>query len=369
MHAPMYYKIVSIFFNDVLDITSVAKNQVIFCMMISCVFFLYLAIPNIVYGEEPPRKQADRGIEIEHITCKPGYTLVILQSEKIACLSEPTFLKLNEREYIKSVIHVFEQEKIKITDDIKMQDLQETTMTKNMASSSVPQITNIPASGGSIVNFYITDPDLNIAHGGVEVIPTSGLLEFTINGVVIQGPETMIETGPDTGQFYVKLQLPDSINGRPISQDDIVEIRYIDESDMSGEQRISTKSIPLGKTYAQLQTSGGGKTRIGHEFVVRIYEPDANLDSRDVNRISLSKFEYRGEGGIRTILSNPVFDANASYMLETGENTGVFEVIIKIPRTIDGKTVHIGDWYEIRYVDQTTPSNTSEEIKIKGKIG
>jgi len=125
----------------------------------------------------------------------------------------------------------------------------------------------------------------------------------------------------------------------------------------------------LGKTYAQLQISGGGKTRIGHEFVVRIYEPDANLDSRDVNRISLSKFEYRGEGGIRTILSNPVFDANASYMLETGENTGVFEVIIKIPRTIDGKTVHIGDWYEIRYVDQTTPSNTSEEIKIKGKIG
>ena len=80
------------------------------------------------------------------------------------------------------------------------------------------EIETIPASGGSFVNFYITDDDLNIAHTGVEIISTSGLLEFTINGIPVEGPERMIETGPDTGVFFAKLELPETINGRPINQ-------------------------------------------------------------------------------------------------------------------------------------------------------
>jgi hypothetical protein len=208
-----------------------------------------------------------------------------------------------------------------------------------------------------------------VSPNGVDVIDTKGLVQFLINGVPVDGPKTMIETGPNAGQFFVRLQLPESVNGKPVTQDDVVEIRYFDASDAGGQQRISTKSMPLSNTYAQIQTSGGGYTRIGHDFVVRIYEPDANLDSRDVNRIPLSSVEYLGEGGIRTTLANRAFDANSSYLLETGDNTGIFEVTIKIPRTIDGKTVGIGDWYEIIYVDTSTPSNTTEDIKLRGKIG
>jgi hypothetical protein len=178
----------------------------------------------------------------------------------------------------------------------------------------------------------------------------------------------MIETGPDTGQFYIKLELPDTINGRPLSQDDIVLIKYLDDSDYSGEKRVLVKSVPLAKTFANLQSSGGG-SRIGHEFTVRIYEPDANRDSKNEDKISLSELEFRGDGGIRTTLANPRFDANRSYLVETGPNTSTFEVMIKIPREIDGKTIHIGDEYEIRYIDKSTPSNTNEKIILKGRIG
>ncbi|MDH3677873.1 MAG: hypothetical protein OEQ12_06175, partial [Nitrosopumilus sp.] len=230
------------------------------------------------------------------------------------------------------------------------------------------EIKTIPASSGTFVNFYITDDDLNIAHAGVEIISTAGLLEFTINGISVDGPEKMIETGPDTGVFFAKLRLPETINGKPINQDDIVEVRYLDESDAAGEKRILVKSFPLRKTFAQIQTSAD-KTRIGHEFVVRLYEPDANRDSKDVDRIPINRLEYRGEGGIRITLADPKFDANSSYLLETGENTDIFEVKIKIPRQLDGKVVHIGDWYEIRYIDVSTPSGTSEKIILKGKIG
>ncbi len=345
----------------------------IFLLSVVVIFSLFSAgFSDLSFGEtiDSPRKQLQNGVPSSDIICKPGLTLVILHSEKPACLSPTTLLKLEERGYIKSILREFVQEtpEIKI-DDVKPKVSTGSTITGNTGSASIPQIKNIPASGGSVVNFYITDDDLNINRNGVDIVETEGLLEFLINGIPIDGPDRMIEIGPTTGQFYIKLQLPDSINGKAIDQDDVVEIRYLDESDAGGEKRISTKSIPLSKTYAQVQTSGGGKTRIGHEFTVRIYEPDANLDSKDVNKISLSRIEYRGEGGIRTTLANPVFDANASFLRETGENTGIFEVIIKIPRTIDGDTVHIGDWYELRYIDISTPSNTSEEIKLQGRIG
>ena len=348
-------------------------------------FFITTGFSGLSFGDddyiESPRKQLEKGIGIEDIVCKSGYILVILQSDKPACLSNATFLKLEERVYIKSVIKEFSQESSSSPKEIKKETTIPPTIAEPKVSSgstikgdtgkaSAAEITNVPASAGSIVNFYITDDDLNTRPDRVDIVDTTNLLEFSINGVPIEGPQKMTETGFDTGQFYVKLQLPDSINGEPLSQDDIVEVTYIDESDAGGDPQKSSKSIPLSQTYAQVQTSNsGGKTRIGHEFTVRIYEPDANLDSRDEDRIPLSRIEYRGEGGIRTTLNNPVFDANTSALRETGENTGIFEVIIKIPRTIDGDTVHIGDWYELRYVDVSTPSNSSEEIKLRGKIG
>ena len=354
--------------------------------VISIIFSLFVTVgfSGLSFGDdniESPRKQLEKGIHIENVVCKLGYVLAILQSDKLACLSNTTFLKLEERGYIKSVIKEFPQESLpkEIKKDTAVSSpptvaepntSSGSTIKGDTGKTSTAEIKNVPASAGSIVNFYITDNDLNISPNGVDIVDVTNLLEFSINGISIEGPKTMTETGFDTGQFYVKLQLPDSINGEPLSQDDVVEVTYLDGSDAGGDPQTSSKSIPLSQAYAQVQTSNsGGKTRIGHEFTVRIYEPDANLDSRDVDRIPLSRIEYRGEGGIRTTLNNPVFDANTSALRETGENTGIFEVTIKIPRTIDGDTVHIGDWYELRYVDVSTPSNSSEEIKLRGNIG
>ncbi|MCE2615068.1 MAG: hypothetical protein LVO36_04105, partial [Nitrosopumilus sp. (ex Thoosa mismalolli)] len=258
---------------------------------------------------ESPKKQIKRGIALEEIQCNIGLELVIRSNGNPACVTENTAEKMKKLGIAFNPIPV---------------------------SKSENQIESIPASSGSVMNFYITDHDLNLAHSGVEIIETEGLLEFTINGETISGPETMIETGPNTGKFYVKLELPDSINGIQISQDDIILVKYLDQSDYAGEERVLVKSVKLSKTFAKVQTAGGG-SRIGHEFTVRIYEPDANRDSKEVDRISLNLFEFRGEGGIRTTLANPKFDANSAFLLETGPNSNTFEVKIKIPREVDGK--------------------------------
>jgi hypothetical protein len=338
--------------------TKLFKSKIIFGFTLFLVFSL--AIPAIA-EIEAPKKQLKKGIPIEDITCKKGLDLIIRNNGSPACVKPTTAERFQSLGWASIPIKFTDLEK-----EIEQPFVsKESTVQFRDAQN---EIKTIPASGGTFVNFYITDDDLNIAHTGVEIISTEGLLEFTINGIPVDGPEKMIETGPDTGVFYAKLILPETINGRPINQDDIVEVRYLDESDVSGEKRILVKSIPLRNTFAQIQTSVD-KTRIGHEFTLRLYEPDANRDSRDVDRIPLNRLEYRGEGGIRVALSNPSFDANSSYLLETGENTDIFEVKIKIPRQIDGDVVHIGDWYEIRYVDTTTPSGTSEKIILKGKIG
>ena len=310
-------------------------------IILGITFFLIFSFILPINAEtESPIKQMKDGISPENILCREGLELVIRINGMPACVKPETADRMQERGILLD--------------------------TKIIKSDF--EITTVPASSMSIVNFYITDHDLNLSHRGIEVISTEGLFEFTINGISIQGPERMIETGYNTGKFYLKLELPETINGKQLSQDDIVVIKYLDKSNQSGEQSIQLKSIPLTKTFAEIETFGGG-SRIGHEFILRLYEPDANRDSRDEDKISISQLEFRSEGGIKTTLANPKFDANSNYLIETGHNTNIFEVEIKIPRQIDGKTIHIGDWYEIKYIDRTTPSNSDEKVIFKGTIG
>ena len=337
--------------------TTLFNNKIIFGITLCLIFSLVIPVNAEV---EAPKKQLKKGILIEDIICKIGLNLIIRNNGSPACVKPITA----ERFQSLGLASI----PIKFTDLSK--EVDQPTSSKDTSvqfKDAQNQIETIPASGRTFVNFYITDDDLNIAHSGVEIISTIGLLEFTINNIPIDGPERMIETGPDTGVFYAKLQLPEIINGRPINQNDIVQVRYFDESDAAGEKQILVKSIPLKKTFAQIQTSAE-RIRIGHEFTLRLYEPDANRDSRDVDEISLTRLQYRGEGGIRITLASPSFDANSRWLLETGENTDIFEVKITIPRFLDGKVVHIGDRYEIRYIDTSTPSGTFEKIILKGKL-
>ena len=309
-------------------------------IVVGVAFFLIVSFILPVNADiEAPLKQMKKGVLLEDIICRNGLDLVIRTNVMPACVKPETADKMQDRGMLST---------IKFT--------------------KLENVVTIPASSMSIVNFYITDHDLNLAHGAIEVVSTEGLFEFTINGISIQGPKNMIETGPNTGQFYLKLELPETINGRQLSQDDIILIKYLDESDSVGEQRVSSKSFPLTKTFAKIETQNGG-SRIGHEFFVRVFEPDANRDSKDEDRIPLNQLEFRSEGGVRTTLANPEFDANSNFLIETGPNTNIFEVQIKIPRYIDGKIVHIGEWYEIKYIDKSTPSNTDEKIIFKGRIG
>ena len=96
-----------------------------------------------------------------------------------------------------------------------------------------------PAVPGTILTFYVTDSNLSTDHRAVMTIPTAGLVDFTINGVPVSGPDAMVETGVDTGVFQVQLTLPDSVNGKPLADGDVVVMTYHQQADYSGNPAIS----------------------------------------------------------------------------------------------------------------------------------
>lgn len=223
------------------------------------------------------------------------------------------------------------------------------------------------ASPGSVVNLYLNDDDLNTSHNGIDVISTVGLLEFTINGIPIEGPKTMKEISVNSGVFFIELSLPSTLNGKPLERGDILLVKYNDQSDMSGKPTTVTKSIVLSKTLSKISTSTKN-VRIGEKFLLRLYEPDWNLDSDEPDTIPLSLMKFRAKG-IRTTLANPAFDTSTAGLRETGPNTNLFVVNLEMPREIDGKTIKIGSTVEFRFIDTSSASSTPEIIKIALRVG
>lgn len=316
-------------------------------MRILSVLVIFFIIGGLVlshafsYSLNSPKMQLQMGVSSSNIACKDSLQLVIKKNGAPLCVKPLTAKKLEEKSLI-TILNVAEKK-------------------------SFPKIETVTSSSGSTVNFYLYDQDLNLSHKGFDTVQTLGLLEFFINGVPISGPQEISETDVDSGKFLVKVVLPSTVNGIPLSQNDILTIKYYDQSDNSGNQNLQVTSVKIQNHPSSLSTAG--PSRIGSRFTLQIYEPDANLDSKEVDRIPLSVIEFRSDGGIRTTLADPAFNANASNLLETGPNTNLFTVQIEIPREINGKTIDVRASYEFRYIDNSSPSETPEKVKLKGKLG
>lgn len=213
-----------------------------------------------------------------------------------------------------------------------------------------------PATPGTVLTFYVTDSNLSTDHRAVMTISTSGLVDFTINGVSISGPSEMVETGIDTGVFQLELTLPDSVGGKSLQNGDVVLMTYHQKADNSGNPTDVTQSVVLSSTSSSPVESSSPNVRIGQYFKLDIYAPNYNLDSQTPDDIPLSMIEVH-MGGAQTTLADGAFDVNPYTMRETGPNTDTFEVNVKIPKSIAGFPVEMGSTLEFRFTDPSMPSS------------
>ena len=234
-----------------------------------------------------------------------------------------------------------------------------------LISSPLCYAISVPA--GSTVPFYITDDNLNTSHRAVQTISTSGLVDFTINGIPISGPSTMRETGVDTGVFVLYLTLPSTVNGKSLEDGDVVVMTYHQNADYSGNPTDITQSVTISQTPSSPTSSptlSQGRVGIGQTFLLQLYAPNWNLDSYTPDAIPLDLIEFR-DGGLVTTLADPVFIIPTGDIRETGPNTNLFVAQVEIPKEVDGVPLDIGSTIEFSFTDPTEgPSPTTSHIYV-----
>jgi hypothetical protein len=125
-----------------------------------------------------------------------------------------------------------------------------------------------------------------------------------------------------------------------------------------------SQRIYVNATDAYLDTDKD-EISLGEELTIRVAEPDANLDSRSIDRIPLNqvlittnKFD---ETPLDKVLAITGIRASQSSLRETGFNTGVFEVTLE---NINSKLVNRGSQIKIIYLDNT-PSGSGSPVRIQ----
>jgi len=188
-------------------------------------------------------------------------------------------------------------------------------------------------------------------------------VEFDINpDQIIWG--TIDETGPDTGIFELHEIMPPNDERFDV----IIKAWYTFDAGGGVTQSIYDSVILLSSrqgTTASIQTDKSSYI-IGTDMVITFNDPDSDINST-VDQINPSRFEIIYKGGT-TNLSDPVFDPSPKWFTETGDRTGLFQIVVKIPQKIGTTTLQDGDVLTIRYYDDFTSDGIPKFVSAKVNV-
>jgi hypothetical protein len=238
-------------------------------------------------------------------------------------------------------------------------------------------------NGDLIVYVSIDDPDFDVSAAGTDSIAVGeGVLEVSISrdsdeyffygdqsvGAGDSGDEgnavnpklgsaddPITEIAPGAGIFEASITI--GANNGPdnkILQGDILRVEYRDLTDASGEENTVTDSATFDLRNGVLQ-SDKSVYIIGSDMILTLIEPDLDLDSSQNETYDLDLIEW--DSSAATIsMGNAggeitAFDPEPSSLRETGPNTGIFQVIVEIPDTLDDNSLERGEEIELIYVD------------------
>ena len=229
------------------------------------------------------------------------------------------------------------------------------------------------AQGDLTVYVSINDSDFDESANGIDSIPATSLKISVIRGssplpLNITDVTEIDETAPNSGVFEYEATIkyndgPPDENQCPanttgcILQGDILHVEYTDPSDASGSSNTVTDSATFDLRNGVLQTDQTAYI-IGSDMILTLIEPDLNLDSGSTETYSLDLIEWDSDAGTCTLEGDDCgsdnkdpFSAVPSNLLETGTDTGIFQVVVGIPNAIDGDKLERGEEITLTYVD------------------
>jgi hypothetical protein len=141
-----------------------------------------------------------------------------------------------------------------------------------------------------------------------------------------------------------------------ILQGDILTVQYTDPTDSSGEPNTVTDSATFDLRNGVLQ-SDKSVYIIGSDMIMTLIEPDFDLDSDTAETYSLDLIEWDSDAA--TVTMGPLagaataaaFDPEPNALRETGDSTGIFQVVVEIPNTLGGARLDRGEEIELEYTD------------------
>ena len=148
-------------------------------------------------------------------------------------------------------------------------------------------------------------------------------------------------SGPDTAAD----PCPSTFSTGCVLQGDIITATYTDKTDASGTEQTVTDSATFDLRNGVLQADKSVYL-IGSDMILTLIEPDFDRDNDGAETYTLDLIEWdsdaatttMGDRGCIVVGSNPTcaasFDPEPSALRETGDSTGIFQVVIEIPNAL-----------------------------------
>ena len=217
----------------------------------------------------------------------------------------------------------------------------------------------VPPGDEVTISVSVDDSDVDTSSSSTQTIGTDRV-ELTVAGVIVDLDE-LKETEPDSGIFDASVTIGTHVDGIDasgeqqtnvrIEQGDIITVRYTDESDASGNENSVSDSATFDLRNAVLQSDKSVYV-IGQDALLTLIEADLNLDSGTIDNIGLDRINWDSEAYDDSLdKARADLGPVPTNLRETGENTGIFQVVITISDSILGEALERGEEITLTYLD------------------
>ncbi len=198
-----------------------------------------------------------------------------------------------------------------------------------------------------------------------EIAPDAGIYELDLPLRYTDGPadsqcpnHSVYGDDPTVSNPAHRFAVPDGYNGEDfcILQGDILQVEYTDPTDASGDQNTVTDSATFDLRNGVLQ-SDKSVYIIGSDMILTLIEPDLDLDNDAAETYDLDLIEWDSDASTTTMgdlggeINAAAFDPEPTAFRETGDSTGIFQVVIEVPQELDGDSLERGEEIALEYTD------------------
>ena len=218
---------------------------------------------------------------------------------------------------------------------------------------------------------YVGPVEITVSRGGASVVlayaggSSPGGNFNASDGRSVQDLGAILETAPDSGVFELDFNIgyadgpesndcPTTPHGGCVLQGDILTVQYTDPTDASGDPNTVTDSATFDLRNGVLQ-SDKSVYIIGSDMILTIIEPDWDLESDAAETYSLDILEWDSAAATVTMGdlggNAAAFDPEPNAFRETGDSSGIFQVVVETPEELGGDRLERGEQIDLEYTD------------------